>query len=72
MVDMSAPKGGMTIEDISSPLKDQTKNHMSSKPGNWYLAGEFARGNASAGIISVTRNPGQLKTSLLRDAVSFI
>ena len=42
-VDLSAPKGGMIIADLASPPKDQTKNYVASKAGNWFLASELAR-----------------------------
>ena len=66
VVDLSAPAGGISLEDVVSPGKDQSKNYTTSKTGNWFLASEMARDPAAAGIVSVTQNPGGLKTNLLR------
>lgn len=73
VVDLSAPKGGFTMSDITSPPPDSTKNYVASKTGNWFLASELAReavDHASPvhGILSVTQNPGNLSTNLLRHA----
>ena len=68
IVDMSAPKGGLITADLTSPPKDKTQNYVTSKTGNWFLASELAREVGSNGILSVTQNPGNLKTNLLRHA----
>jgi NAD(P)-dependent dehydrogenase (short-subunit alcohol dehydrogenase family) len=53
------------MEGVNSPSKDQNKNYSTSKLGNWYLASELARRVGPFGILSVTQNPGGLKTNLL-------
>lgn len=69
MVDLSAPPGGMVVADLASPPPDKTKNYVTSKVGNWFLASELARRvGGPHGILSVTLNPGNLKTNLLRHA----
>lgn len=68
MVDMTAPTGGMILTDLDSPPQDKTKNYVMSKTGNWFLASELARDVGPHGILSVTQNPGNLKTNLLRHA----
>lgn len=68
MVDMSAPKGGMIMADPASPPAGKTQNYVTSKTGNWLLASELAREVGSNGVLSVTQNPGNLKTNLLRHA----
>ena len=65
VVDLTAPNGGVNMEDVTSPSKDQNKNYSTSKLGNWYLASELARRVGPYGILSVTQNPGNLKTNLL-------
>ena len=72
MVDMAAPEGGIKLRDLDSPPQDKTKNYVTSKTGNWFLASELARESSGLGIISVTQNPGSLKTNLLRHAGSFM
>ena len=69
-VDLSAPKGGPSMADITSPPVDQAKNYVTSKMGNWFLASELARaaGHSGSGILSVVQNPGNLSTNLLRHA----
>ena len=74
IVDLSAPKHGPTMADITSPPMDKTKNYVTSKMGNWFLASEMARTGATTdspthGILSVTQNPGNLSTDLLRHAL---
>lgn len=69
VVDMSAPKGGINLADLTSTPKDQAKNYALSKTGNWFLASEFAREVSATGILSLVQNPGNLKTNLLRHAI---
>lgn len=66
VVDLTASKGGMDLADLESPPRDQSKNYATSKTGNWYLASELAHEVGPRGILSVTQNPGNLKTSILR------
>lgn len=67
MVDLSAPAGGIHIPDLTSPpANDQTKLYVESKVGNWFLASELGRDLGRHGIVSVTQNPGNLKTNVLR------
>jgi NAD(P)-dependent dehydrogenase (short-subunit alcohol dehydrogenase family) len=65
VVDLAAPDGGMSMADVTSPSTNQNKNHITSKVGNWFLASELAREVGPHGILSVTQNPGNLKTELL-------
>ena len=67
-VDLSAPKCGINISDLTKPPPDQQKNYVTSKTGNWFLASALAAQVGSKGILSVTQNPGNLKTPLLRHA----
>ncbi|KAF2727771.1 short-chain dehydrogenase [Polyplosphaeria fusca] len=69
-VDVGAPKGGFKMEDIIDPPKDTIATYNNSKLGNWYLAHHFStlpqvRDND---ILSITQNPGNLRSNLLRDA----
>ena len=67
VVDFSAPKGGINMSDLDSPPRDQSKNYTNSKTGNFLLAGEFHRRvGGDNGILSITVNPGGLKTEILR------
>ena len=66
VVDTTAPKGGAKKSDLTKPPPDQQKNYATSKTGNWFLASALAAQVGSKGILSVTQNPGNLKTSLLR------
>ena len=69
VVDLSAPKSGLDMSDLlTAPPSDQQKNYVSSKTGNWFLASSLASQVGSKGILSVTQNPGNLKTPLLRHA----
>ena len=79
MVELTTPRGGANIAALLSQAEsanpDQEKLYTGSKTGNWFLASEFARianndggdGLESPGtIISVSQNPGNLQTNLLR------
>jgi NAD(P)-dependent dehydrogenase (short-subunit alcohol dehydrogenase family) len=66
VVDLTAPKSGIDISDLTTPPPDQQKNYATTKTGNWFLASALAAQVGSEGILSVTQNPGNLKTSLLR------
>ena len=72
------------LSQAQAPKPDQEKLYTGSKVGNWFLASEFARianANDQSGgddgrgvggiIISVTQNPGNLKTNLLRHTSRF-
>ena len=67
-VDLSAPKSGINIADLTAPPPNQQKNYVTSKTGNWFLANALAAQVGPKGILSVTQNPGNLKTLLLRHA----
>ena len=78
MVELTTPKGGADITALLSQAvaakPDQEKLYTGSKTGNWFMASEFARianeksrdGDNRGTIISVSQNPGNLQTNLLR------
>ena len=66
VVDMSAPTGGLNLSDLETPPSSQQRSYENSKVGNWFLANAVASQAGSDGILSVTQNPGNLKTELLR------
>lgn len=64
-----SPTGGMNLADLDNPPTDWQPRYNNSKTGNWFLASEFANRHAKpAGILSLTQNPGALKSDLLRHA----
>jgi len=64
MVELSAPTGGLNMEDIETPPKDKTTNYTNSKTGNLFLGAELARRNPQ--VLSVSLNPGAASTNLFR------
>lgn len=68
VVDFS-PTGGFPMTQITdAPSVEINARYMNSKTGNWFLASEFARRiGERRGILSVTQNPGALKTQILRN-----
>ena len=67
VVDFS-PNEGLQPTDWLDPPSDKNRRYQNSKTGNWFLASEFAKRFAiPAKILSITQNPGALKTNLLRD-----
>jgi NAD(P)-dependent dehydrogenase (short-subunit alcohol dehydrogenase family) len=65
MVDGMAPQGGVNITALDSPSSDQNTTYTISKAGNWLLASEFARRVEKDGVVSITQNPGNLKTNII-------
>lgn len=61
-----APTPNITPSDLANPPPDQQRNYTTSKLGNWLLASELSRRVADQGVLSLTQNPGNLKTPLLR------
>lgn len=68
VVDISAPTGGLSISELTDIPSNPQRNYLNSKTGNWVLASALADQVGSNGILSVTQNPGNLKTELLRHA----
>jgi NAD(P)-dependent dehydrogenase (short-subunit alcohol dehydrogenase family) len=66
-VDLAAPAEGIKMSELDTPPSDQTKNYLNSKTGNWYLASEFGERVKGYGILSLTQNPGNLNSNLLRE-----
>ena len=64
VVDTSAPKGGVVTTALARPSSDQAHYYAVSKAGNWLLASEFAKRYGEDGIVSLTQNPGQLRTQI--------
>ncbi|KAL8948521.1 MAG: hypothetical protein Q9222_005302 [Ikaeria aurantiellina] len=65
-VDLQATKLGIEISDLEKPPPDQQRLYSNSKLGNWFLARALADQAESDGILSITLNPGNLQTPLLR------
>jgi NAD(P)-dependent dehydrogenase (short-subunit alcohol dehydrogenase family) len=68
VVDLSAPTGGLKMADVTTPPSSQQAIYVNTKTGNWFLASEMARRFGDRGILSVTQNPGNLKTNILKNA----
>jgi NAD(P)-dependent dehydrogenase (short-subunit alcohol dehydrogenase family) len=68
IVDISVPKEGINIEELTTVSKNQQYNYLKTKLGNWFLANHLATrvGANQDGILSLTINPGNMKTGLLR------
>lgn len=66
LVDASAAKDGLRLKYLRNPPTDANMNYINTKVANWYLASEFGRRFSSDGIVSVTQNPGNLKTGAWR------
>lgn len=67
VVDFS-PTGGIPLSELDNPKSNFNARYTNSKTGNWFLASEFAKRHAkAAGILSLTQNPGALKSAILRN-----
>ena len=67
-VELAAPNGGIIMANLDVPPADKTQLYVASKTGNWFLGSELVREVAPYGILSITQNPGNLNTNLLRNA----
>ncbi|KAL3464331.1 NAD(P)-binding protein [Aspergillus heterothallicus] len=64
-------RGGFVFDDRTGApavLKDGLENYMQSKVGNVFFASEMARRMGDDGVISLSVNPGLMKTELQRHA----
>ncbi|KAL4747485.1 hypothetical protein BDW72DRAFT_209617 [Aspergillus terricola var. indicus] len=68
VAELSSPDEGIIMSELISPPKDNVRNYLNSKTGNWFLSAEFARRHGPRGIISVALNPGAANTNLLKNA----
>ncbi|CAL5873974.1 uncharacterized protein PFLUO_LOCUS8259 [Penicillium psychrofluorescens] len=66
VVDVSAAKEGVNLEELLQPNTNPQRNYENTKVGNWFLAHDLASGAESHGILSVVVNPGNLKAPLTR------
>ncbi|MCJ1456680.1 hypothetical protein MMC28_007043 [Mycoblastus sanguinarius] len=66
LVDMLAPKGGVTIKQLTNPDDNRNEHYSASKAGNWFLASEYHARLKDTGIVSLTQNPGSLRTNVWR------
>ena len=71
-VDAMAPTGGIDMSVIEAPNPDDRFTYARSKVGNWFLASELAKEVSAQGIISITQNPGGVKSNLLRYESAFL
>ena len=72
VVDLSAPTSGIDLDDLHTRSSGPQKNYTTSKTGNWFLADALAKQIGSEGVLSVTQNPGNLKTALTRHIPSIV
>ncbi|KAL4990613.1 hypothetical protein BDW68DRAFT_154067 [Aspergillus falconensis] len=68
VAELSSPPEGIIMSELTSPPKDDVRNYLNSKTGNWFLSAEFARRYGHRGIVSVALNPGAANTNLLKNA----
>jgi len=64
LVDAKVPVGGISIPELSAPTADQNRNYAMSRAGNSFLAEGFAARVRRDGVVSVTLNPGKLRTKI--------
>lgn len=74
VVDLQAPNAGIELRDLEAVPSNQQRSYANSKVGNWFLAHALAAqaGEGKGGILSVTQNPGNMKTGLLRHMPSIV
>lgn len=66
VVDLSAPKDGITVDNFTSPSTNPQDIYAVTKTANWYLAAALARQLEGTNVLSIVQNPGNLRTNLLR------
>lgn len=55
VVDLSAPKDGLDIQELDTPPKDNFQNYVNSKTGNWFLASEFGKQVKDEEVLSIVQ-----------------
>lgn len=63
---LGAPKDDIDFAKLSAPSQNPQETYSISKRGNWYLARELASQAEEDGVLSVTVNPGNVKSALTR------
>lgn len=65
IIDVAAHPGGLILDELDPSRHGQVpaKNYASSKSGNWFLASELDKRLRDLGIVSITQNPGNLRTN---------
>lgn len=66
VVDISCPADGVRIHELQDPTTHPQRNYENTKLGNWFLANALSNQAGADGILSVTVNPGNLKSDLTR------
>ncbi|TVY78487.1 putative oxidoreductase [Lachnellula suecica] len=67
LVDLMSPKGGVRIDQLQNPGKNRNEHYAASRVANWLLASEWDRRFCRReGIVSITQNPGNLRTNIWR------
>ena len=65
LMDTDAPPGGLVLSECTDPVLGQTRrSYASSKAGNYFLGSVFAKNLKDDGIVSLTINPGNLRTQI--------
>lgn len=72
LVDVLAPPEGVPPAELDAPSKDQNRNYAVSKTGNWFLAARLAKQLGPKGVVSITHNPGNLRTGIFDDTPRLI
>ncbi|KAF2469114.1 NAD(P)-binding protein [Lindgomyces ingoldianus] len=69
-----APTGGFPMSVIVTPPAKPIVNYTNSKLGNWYLASYFSTlpQVRNSSILSITQNPGNMKTNLMRHGAKWM
>lgn len=60
--DQGAPPNGIEFDLLDTGTEDRVHNYAVSKVGSWMLGREMAQRYGKHGIVSVTQNPGNIKT----------
>lgn len=72
LVDVLAPPEGVPSAELDAPSQDQNRNYAVSKAGNWFLAARLAKQLGPQGVVSITQNPGNLRTGIFDDTPRLI
>nr|POE87143.1 putative oxidoreductase [Quercus suber] len=64
IVDSMGPAGGVSLAEQEPGKWPDDKNHVysASKVGNWFMASELDKRVRKNGVVSITQNPGNLRT----------
>lgn len=72
LMDTDAPPDGLVLSELTSPTQDLRRLYGASKAGNYYISSLLAPRVQKDGIVSLTVNPGNVRTQMYDNAPKWL